>query len=352
MKGQSFRPAKTESFVSIKAPEGQKQTFVGLRVDNVDLSYVVKMKLENGRKSYIRNDKKISSSQLSKDFPVVLFSPESLASIKEGPEHRRALVDEWLTLIDHRHYETIAEFKKVLKSRNKILKAIKNQEGRYEDNRAVLTSLNEIYFVKAARLTYYRVQALKRLLPAFSKALKGIFEGQNVDISVDYLMSSENVWELSEPEILDKLLQRYESLNRAEQDSGTSLVGPHKHDIRFLMNGEDSRYYCSQGQQRALILAFKMAQILEFHKVFNDYPLLLLDDVLSELDRHRRTHLVSFLRQIQSQIFITTTDLSFELKGVRSPEDSGQLAVFEIDSGQIKSSTEYVTEECTTERVH
>src|SRR5262249_11042220 len=130
--------------------------------------------------------------------------------------------------------------------------------------------------------------------------------------------------------ILDIMHQRSLDLRSKELDSGMTLVGPHRHDIRFLFAGKDSRYFCSQGQQRALILSYKMAQIMYHSRTHQVFPFLLLDDVLSELDPDRRTNLVRFLKVIPSQIFLTTTDLSFSLDfGDRS------LSVFRIENGVI-----------------
>jgi DNA replication and repair protein RecF len=121
-------------------------------------------------------------------------------------------------------------------------------------------------------------------------------------------------------------------LRESEIQSGLSLVGPHKHDIRILFAGKDSRFFCSQGQQRALILSFKMAQILYHQRAHQVHPFLLLDDVLSELDPVRRSNLVAFLKDIPAQIFLTATDLSF-------PMDFGshRLSVFRIEDGTVQA---------------
>jgi DNA replication and repair protein RecF len=99
-------------------------------------------------------------------------------------------------------------------------------------------------------------------------------------------------------------------LRNAELASGVSLVGPHRHEIRFLFHGNDSRFFCSQGQQRALIIALKLAQIMYHKQSFGNYPILVLDDVLSELDEGKRANLIGYLMKIETQVFVTTTDLS------------------------------------------
>ena len=111
---------------------------------------------------------------------------------------------------------------------------------------------------------------------------------------------------------------------------GSTLVGPQKHDIRFFLEDLDARYYCSQGEQRALILSLKIAQIMYYKRVRGYYPILLLDDVLSELDREKRFHLIQFLRNINSQIFLTSTELEF----AHFFEDQ-KIEVYNVCSGKL-----------------
>src|SRR5690606_11873972 len=108
--------------------------------------------------------------------------------------------------------------------------------------------------------------------------------------------SEENALEWDRYLIHNAMQERAKKLRAAEIAMGKSLVGPNKHDIKVLFAGNDSRFYCSQGQQRALILAFKMAQIIHYQRRHGVYPLLLLDDVLSELDVGKRFCLIQFLR--------------------------------------------------------
>ena len=121
-----------------------------------------------------------------------------------------------------------------------------------------------------------------------------------------------------------------QELELAEIQSGGSLVGPQKHDVIFLYDGNDSRFYCSQGQQRSIILAFKMAQIVYHQRVHGYYPVLLLDDVLSELDLGKQESLISTLNQTETQTFVSTTDVSLISKLSMS-----NSRVFNIKNGQI-----------------
>ena len=123
---------------------------------------------------------------------------------------------------------------------------------------------------------------------------------------------------------------RMKELETAEIKSGVSLVGPQKHDVIFLYSGNDSRFYCSQGQQRSIILAYKMAQIVYHQRIHGFYPLLLLDDVLSELDLLKQESLISTLNQTETQTFVTTTDVL-----LLSKLSMNRASVFKIQNGQV-----------------
>ena len=153
----------------------------------------------------------------------------------------------------------------------------------------LLESLEASFLPLAAELTVARLEALTAMQPDFQRALNFVLDQTNVDISVEYVISGSNAYSWKRAEILSALHQRALELRERELSSGISLVGPQRHDIRILFSGKDSRYFCSQGQQRALILSFKMAQILYHHRAYQIYPFLLLDDVLSELDPIRRS---------------------------------------------------------------
>ncbi|NJM09634.1 MAG: DNA replication/repair protein RecF [Bdellovibrionaceae bacterium] len=154
-----------------------------------------------------------------------------------------------------------------------------------------------------------RLTALNALQSDFHRAASYVLDQENVDISVEYLISSLNVGNSSRSDILSAMHKRSVELREKELACGVSLVGPQRHDIRILFTGKDSRFFCSQGQQRALILSFKMAQILYHYRSYEVYPFLLLDDVLSELDPIRRTNLVKFFeKHPRLRFFLTTTD--------------------------------------------
>ena len=333
--GKSFRFTQSQDFLRLK--EGQRSPASHLRghISRNGLHDQIDLTLKKSSKQFLINEKRVSSTQMAKKFPVVLFSPESLNAIKSGPDQRRQLIDEALVFHKPEALSVLNNFKRALKSRNKLLKTLLKGEINEIDFERTFESLNISYFQFAAELTFQRLQILEKLKPFMQEAVDFMLRGsekerEHESADYDYLISDEkaNTWPA---EKINKALQnRARQLSAAEKASGTSLIGPQKHDIRFLYSGNDSRYYCSQGQQRALILAFKMAQIVYHSKAHDFHPLLLLDDVMSELDPTKRQRLVEFLSQVNAQIFMTTTDWE------NRPSIEGKsLTVFDVDSGRV-----------------
>lgn len=304
--GSSFRYADNENLIQKNASESVLKT----KIYHGQFDYDVQISILKSRKNIFIQGKKASTADLVKRFPTVIFSPESLSAIKEGADQRRQLIDEALVHFNALNADLISDFRKCLKTRNKILKDHVDGKTSKTQTDLLLESLNPSFLRLSTELCHQRILTLNALLPDFSNAMQNISKNKNVDISVEYVISGENAMSFTRENIQFCLQKRLNELNAAEIASGASLVGPQKHDIRFLYNQNDSRFYCSQGQQRALILSFKMAQIVYHRNAHGAYPVLMLDDVLSELDSEKREALISFLSEINTQIFITTTDLN------------------------------------------
>ena len=327
-KGESFRPGTNEVFIK----KGDRNARLMAILEGRGREDEVKLNFLDNKKSFEINKKKSSSFNLAKSYSNVLFSPESLSVIKDGPEQRRALIDD--SLISHLAINTsvISDYKKCVRSRNAVLKKFKQGLLSKEECENLLESLNPSLLKLGLRLTWNRIKALNDMSRFLIKSFERITKNQNVDISVDYLISSKSALLMSQEEIFNAMQKRLSQLRGSELATGVTLVGPHRHDVQFLYQGEDSRYFCSQGQQRALILSFKMAQIMYYYEAYGEYPILLLDDVLSELDEFKRKNLIDFLSGINSQIFITTTDANSPLLF------GSNIKRFKVESGGVVTS--------------
>jgi len=330
LRGESFRPVNADSLLKHTGNEVSKTALLQGQLTRGELTFDVKMTFAHGKKSVTLNNNRATTANLARQFPVVLFSPESLAAIKEGPDERRQLLDDVVVTHSTASVKILKDFQKVLKTRNRVLKDFKRGVASEIQTKRLLDSLEPSFLPLATELTVARLNALKALRDDFHQAVKFVLGVPSVDISVEYLISSQNAYEWTRSDILSAMHKRTLILGENELATGQSLVGPQRHDIRVLFAGKDSRFFCSQGQQRALILSFKMAQILYHHRAYQVYPFLLLDDVLSELDPIRRSNLVKFLKDIPAQIFLTTTDLSFSM-------DFGdrKINIFRIEQGMV-----------------
>lgn len=240
---------------------------------------------------------------------VVLFSPESLDAIKSGPDSRRQLVDQALAQVSPSANIAQGQFTRALRQRNACLKAIKQGRLSQHQGRMTLESLDPSYLQLSTDIIGERLCFLDNIREDTQNTLEAIL-GQKVTLDFSY-RSQDSQWKERSPEdIKERLTQELNDPQRrlGEEALGTTLTGPHRHDLGFVFSGNDSRIFCSQGQQRALILSFKMAEIVYHHKVFGSYPIFLLDDVLSEFDAQKRRYLVEFLGMSQAQTFLTTTD--------------------------------------------
>lgn len=323
--GESFRYSKNENLIEL----GKTQASIRSEVINKNLNYKISLKLSNNKKELLVNDKPASINKLLK-FSVVLFSPESLNIIKESSDGRRQIVDQLIEQITVNGSDVIRNYKKILKTRNKLLKDIAEEKINYQLGVDTLESLNHIFLKLAAELTFLRIKILNNIKPEVENSLNKINSTNAVKFDFNYIISDKNYKNSDQEMVLEALRNRMRELQSAELKSGVSLIGPQKHDVIFLYNGNDSRFYCSQGQQRSIILAYKLAQIVYHHTTHGFYPLLLLDDVLSELDLLKQESLISTLNQTETQTFVTTTDVF-----LLSKLSMNKASVFKIQNGQV-----------------
>ncbi|MBE8221104.1 MAG: DNA replication and repair protein RecF [Bdellovibrionales bacterium] len=264
---------------------------------------------ENKKKYFVHN--KPSSFKKFQSIKAIVFNPESLYSVKGSSESKRQIIDEILCSMSLNNNEIYINFKKILKQRNALFFDCKKEKITYEKAKLLKPSLDEIFINCAAQLTNLRLEILKNIHGFFQDTFSSIYHTKKAKVDFNYTISSIKANDWTEGEISLFLKHKIKEKEAAEWAYGSSLVGPHKHEISFLMNGEDARYYSSQGQQKTLILSLKISQMMYYYEVNKSYPILLLDDVHSELDYTVRQYLMRFLNNLKTQIFLTTTDIQF-----------------------------------------
>ncbi|MBQ9068421.1 MAG: DNA replication/repair protein RecF, partial [Eggerthellaceae bacterium] len=177
-------------------------------------------------------------------------------------------------------------------------------------NKEYLASMNEVIAKVGAQYYVHRSVLCSKIKPYLEKYYSQISNGSE-RVELCYLPSWGTVEDSANREHIQRLLQ--DSLDQREEEERArkkSVVGPHTDDIQFILDGENALHFASQGQQRSIVLAYKMAEASLIQEILGQKPLLLLDDVMSELDEHRRSCFVDFIGG-KTQTFITTTNLSY-----------------------------------------
>lgn len=332
LKGKSFRPGTVEKCYNTN---GNERAFsLATEIEQKELINRVKITSANQSKQIILNDKKTTPSKLTEKFSCVLFSPDSLFSIKGPPELRRDLID---GLIESASSSAgiVSEFQSILKQRNRLLREIAAATrggAQHGHNLEMLSeSIDEKYLELAVALVVARLDMMRKIKSPLAEITKSILNEEKLT-RFDYRISEESCIDYGVDAIYSTLRHNRDRLRIAERASGISLFGPHKHDVQIIYGEKDSRYYCSQGQQRSLILAFKLAEIRLFFETHGFLPILLLDDVMSELDKEKRHALILFLKETKLQTFITTTELPLP-----KAFSDHELMTLSVKNGQILS---------------
>ena len=254
---------------------------------------------------------------------TVLFSPDDLLLVKEGPAGRRRFMNIALSQLRPSYIKALSEHNKLIESKRKILKMEQGREAFYD----YFDVLNEKLAHAAAYITYERAMFLKKAEGFASEAMHDISRGSE-ELSLKYNFDSAIEDPLSE----ENFKRIYDHLNRrrdAELASGMCLVGAHRDDFTVCINGDAARDFGSQGQIRSSVLALKIAEKKIIESDSGEAPILLLDDVLSELDPNRRDYLVNGISG--GQTVITGCD-----RMVLSELRNGRM--FTIESGAVAAS--------------
>jgi DNA replication and repair protein RecF len=276
----------------------------------------IRMELHEGKRSYSLNGKPKKRHDLKGLVPAVIFVPDDLMLVKDSPEVRRKLLDDIGQQLSPTYLTLFTDYQKTVRQRNNILKKQK-EEGRLSSSYlSVLHAWGENLIQLGALLFTHRIRLYKRLTESAFESYGRLSEEET--LTSRYLPSFNRLGiEYTDEELVnmdkttvEELLRRTQELVRDEEGvRAKTLVGPHRDEIQFLIKGYDARRYGSQGQQRSVALALKLAQVSVIQNISGNQPLLLLDDVMSELDKKRRAALVEAIDG-QVQTIITATDLS------------------------------------------
>lgn len=260
-------------------------------------------------------------------FNVVMFAPEDLTLVKGAPQARRRFIDMELGQIQPRYIYHLAQYGKILKQRNHLLRQM--QRGRTKDT-VMLDVLTEQLAAHAADLLERRFQFL-HLLRKWATPIHHGISRELETLEIKYEPTIDVLEDQNKEKIEQIYLDGFLKAKEKEIDRGTTLLGPHRDDLAFFVNGKNVQTFGSQGQQRTTALSVKLAEIELIHNEVGEYPVLLLDDVLSELDDYRQSHLLNTI-QGKVQTFVSTTSVD----GIHH-ETLQKAELFRIKEGTIVS---------------
>lgn len=306
--GMSHRTSSEEELLQL----GGSEMAVGIVYSSFGGEHEIRIKKYQqqgrSRKDILLDGVKIRPKEHYGSLNVVMFSPEDLQLVKGEPALRRRFLDMQIAQTDPVYYDLLVKYNRVLQQRNKLLKALREQTGTDTDTQ--LTVWNRELSALAAEVVRKRLEALVKLQQIAGEIYASI-TGHKEKLTVRYELkannsqwlypdSSPNEWE----EFFADGLREREQLDILRGNTG---IGPHRDDMGLLLNGNSLKAFGSQGQQRSGALALKLSQLEYVRQEIGEFPVLLLDDVMSELDAERRAQMLQFIDG-RVQTFITVND--------------------------------------------
>ena len=253
---------------------------------------------------------------------VLIFSPYNVNFIKDGPNVRRKSINMVISQFSNNYVKLLQNYNAVLKKRNQFLKSI---DCFKEYNRFYFDALNERFCALAVDVVLERSKFVEKINQVLSQIYYEITDYENLEFK--YISNIEIIDD--KKQMLEQCKLKVSSMFDREKAYGMTLIGPHRDDFSFLLDGSELSIYGSQGQIRAAILALKLAELLIFKEKDGEYPILLLDDIFSELDIDKRNKLVKYILD-DVQTIITTTDIDLIDKSLVD-----KAKIFVVENGII-----------------
>ena len=309
---KSHRTSRDKELINWKKDKAYISLFIGKnRLDKkIDINI-----LRDGKKAIKVNNIKVNKiGELFGTFNVVMFSPEDLKVIKEAPSLRRRLLDMELSQINPKYYFNLVQYNKILNERNVLLKSKKFSED-----------VLEVYDIQLIEYADYIIS--KRLEYIDKINFYGLSIHNEITSGKEKIQFKYNCT-VNLDNFKGNYLKKLKDNILKDREKGLTSVGPHRDDFSVFINDVDTKIFGSQGQQRTSILTMKFSSLKIIKEITGEYPVLLLDDVLSELDINRKRYILSTISGIQTIITCTGMD---DLKSYLDEK----AKIFTVSNGQI-----------------
>lgn len=288
---------------------GTDRAYASADIAGNDRLLKLELVIKDDKKKYFLNKKARNSVDLKGILPSVVFTPDDLVIAKGSMYIRRSALDAIGSHLSKNYYLIKKDYDKILHHKNRALKD--------EASEDVLESINELIVTCGAQLTCYRCALFEKLSQVMGRFYHEITKGGET-LDTCYIPSWQHnappclkLYDFDRDDARGALSCALTAQAGEERARHRALIGPHADKIEFYVNGKNVTSFGSQGQQRSVVLAFKLAEVTLIQTMLHQNPLLLLDDVMSELDTYRRHALLSFIIEGDIQTLITTTTLSY-----------------------------------------
>ena len=309
--GKSFRTSKEKEMIQL----GKEYTQVELQYQKSDRSGKIKIILANKKQIEVNGVKIKKLSELVGNLNLVIFTPDDIQILKNGPAERRRFLDMMIGQLRPNYVYTLNLYLKTLEQRNNYLRQIKEEKKAEE----MLEIWDEKLAEYAVIIWKYRNEFIEKLKQKIKVIHKQI-TNEKEELKIEYLSECEN-----KENYLSLLKQR----RKLDIIKGFTTKGIHRDDFKALINEKEVGIYGSQGQHRTSILTLKLAELYVIYDEIGEYPILLLDDFMSELDENRRKSFLQYIKD--TQVIITCTD-KMELEELDLGKD---YQIYQVQEGKI-----------------
>lgn len=287
---KSFRSSKDCELVSF----GKNSANVAVDFSTSSREHKAEIRITDRRRAFLNGVSLPSTTALMSKFPAALFSPGFMSLIQNGPSERRKFIDSAICQITPKYAVLLSEYSKLLKQRNAVLKENEN----FRDVRLFLDCIDENFANIGEQIFTERKKYLNLILPFVTEIYGGLSSGKE-EIGFSYIRKGERTGE----EVFSEILKNHEKTDTAAR---MTLTGPHRDDIEITINGVSARSFGSQGQKRSAAISLKLSEAQVIKEIIGEYPIILLDDVMSELDARRQDYILNHI--MDKQVFITCCD--------------------------------------------
>ena len=286
--GKSFRAKKDSEMIKLD----EKYSLIEIEYEKSDRDGKIKIELENKKNVFINGIKIKKLSELLGNINTVIFTPDDINILKGGPQNRRRFLDIMISQLRPNYMHILNSYSKTIEQRNKYLRQIK--EERKDAN--LLDIWDEKLADYAFKICQYRTEFIEKISNKIGKIHNKI-TNEKEEIKIEYLTECNNK---------EKYLQLLKERRKLDIIKGFTTKGVHRDDFVIYINKKEINIYGSQGQNRTAMLSLKLSELQVIYDEIGEYPILLLDDFMSELDKNRRKNFLSNIEN--TQVIITGTE--------------------------------------------